>query len=257
MVSILQSLFLGLIQGITEWLPVSSSGHLVILQQLFNIEVPAAFDIYLHFGSLLVIFYYFREDILKILDSLVKWDTKSEHFKMMWYVFVASIPAGVIGFLFLKFFESLFQSLLAVGLAMLINAMILYSTKFVKGKERIDASKAFFVGIGQGLSITPGISRSGTTISFGLFSRMKKEDVFRLSFLMAVPALLVSNIVELRNLVSADIDTLSLVVGLISSIVVGYLSIDFLFKIVRQNRLHYFAYYSLGLGIFTIILSII
>ena len=257
MVSILQALILGIVQGVTEWLPISSSGHLVLFQRLFGINVPTAFDIFLHFGSLLVILYYFRKDILKILDSLFKWKTKSEDFKMIWYVFIASIPAGIVGLFFLRFFESLFHSLLAVGLAMLINAMILFSTRFIKGEKKISADKSFFVGLGQAISITPGISRSGTTISFGLISKIKKEDAFKLSFLMAIPALLFANLIEMKALLSSNIEIWSLITGLITSVVVGYASISSLFKLIKQNKLHYFAYYSLILGLIIILYLIL
>lgn len=252
MVTSLEAVILGIIQGITEWLPISSSGHLAIYQNIFGVEVSAAFDIFLHLGSILVILFYFRKDLIGILKSIFYGKFQSKESKLVFYVFIASIPAGVVGFLFLDFFESLFRNLFVIGLAMIFNALILFSTKTKASYGQINAKKSFFVGMGQMLSIIPGISRSGSTISFGILSDIKKEDAFKLSFIMAIPALVVANLVEIGELSKMKENIYVLFLGMLTSAFVGFMSINMLFNIVRKNKLHLFGYYSFIIGMIVI-----
>ncbi len=256
MVTVLEAIILGVIQGITEWLPISSSGHLAIYQNLFRIDVPVAFDIFLHFGSLLVILFYFKNDLLKIVRSLASGKFQSNESKFIFYVFVASMPAGIIGFLFLDFFESLFSNLFVIGIAMIFNSLILFSTKFKSPNSEINTKKSFFVGIGQMLSIIPGISRSGSTISFGILSGIKKEDAFKFSFIMAIPALLVANLLEINELFKMREELHVLFFGLMTSVIVGSISINILLNFIKKNKMYIFSYYSLVLGLSLILYTL-
>ncbi len=256
MVTILEAVILGIIQGITEWLPISSSGHLAIYQNLFGKEVSVAFDIFLHFGSLLVILFYFRNDLIKICKSMLLGKFNSQESRLVFYVFVASIPAGIIGFLFLDFFESLFGNLLFIGIAMIVNSAILFSTRFVSPKGKVDAKKSFFVGVGQMLSIVPGISRSGSAISFALLSNINKEDAFKLSFIMAIPALFVANSIHADELFKINENWDVLFVGLTTSTIIGFLSINLLFSFIRKNKLHIFSCYSFVVGLLLVLYTL-
>jgi len=165
MVTILDALLLGIVQGITEWLPISSSGHLVILQQLLGIEQPIVFSVMLHVGTLLVVIAVFWRDIVKILRAVSKLDFKSNDGRFALLIILGSIPTAVIGYLFHDVFAAMFSSLLAVAVALLATGIVLFISERNIGKKNINAKDSILVGIVQAFAIIPGISRSGFTIS--------------------------------------------------------------------------------------------
>lgn len=249
-----EAVLLGLVQGLTEWLPVSSSGHLVIVQELLGIEVPLSFDVMLHFGTLLAVFVVFWKDILKILKSLFKLDFKSQDGKLGLYIIVGNIPIALFGYFFYNVFESLFSNLLIVGLALIFTGVLLFLTKFTHGKRKLNVHDAILIGLTQTVALIPGISRSGSTISVGLFKGLDKESVFKFSFLLAIPAVLGANLLELNNLVLGEVEFLPMIVGTVMAAVVGYLSLKFLFRSLQEGRFYLFSIYCWILGIILLLL---
>jgi len=176
----IEVILLAIVQGITEWLPISSSGHLVIVQQLFSLNVSVFFDVILHVGTLIPVLVFFRKDVAKILKAVARLDFKSEEGKLAVLVVIGSIPTAVVGFLFKDLFESFFFNLSAVGAAFIVTGCILYATKLTLGRNRsINYFDALLIGTAQGVALIPGVSRSGITISTGLLRRVKKEKAFQ------------------------------------------------------------------------------
>lgn len=252
--NIIQALILGIIQGITEWLPISSSGHLVLAQQYFGLDVPLAFDVILHLGTLLVVFIVFWKDILEIAKSSLKfrWD---ENTKLLLFIIIGTIPIALVGFFFRDFIKSLFESVLAVGIALLVTGTVLFLTKFTKDKTKLNWWKALIVGIAQAFALIPGISRSGSTISAGLYLGIKREKIAKFSFLMFIPAMIGATILEIGEIVNVEL--MPTIVGTLTSIIVGYISLKWLLKIIQKGKFHYFSYYCWILGIITIIIALV
>lgn len=255
----IEVLILAIIQGITEWLPVSSSGHLALVQQYLGLNVPLLFDLILHLGTLFVVLIVFWKDVKKLLRALAQLNFKTEEGKLALYVIVGSIPTAIIGFLLEDTFKSFFSNVLVIGLALIINGCVLYVSKLPKNKNRpLNYLDALFIGTAQGVALIPGISRSGATISTGLLRRVKREKAFQYSFLLFIPAVigatLAEGVKEWHSLAVAGIDFASIALGLIVTIVVGYVFLMLLRKIVVKGRFHLFAYYCWALG-FLIILT--
>ena len=250
-----QAILLGIIQGITEWLPVSSSGHLALAQQLMGLRVPVAFDIMLHLGTLLAVVIYYWRKLLAILLALIRLDSKSAEFRLALLILLGSIPTAIIGFALKDFFESMFSSPAMIGMALILTGFALFSTKFFRGKKRIGFADAFVVGVAQGIAVAPGISRSGWTISAGMARGVEKEKAADFSFLLSIPALIGAAIFEGRNAVFSDIDLVVVAAGVIVAAAVGYASIAVLLKLVRRGDFHLFAYYCWLLGLAAIALG--
>jgi undecaprenyl-diphosphatase len=262
-ISIFQAIFLGVVQGLTEFLPVSSSGHLVFFQSVFGLAEPQlAFDVMLHLGTLLAVVVYFRTDIAQILLGTWAWlkerrKGEGEARLLLWIV-VASVPTGLMGVLFKDWFESFFSMPKTVGLMLLVTGMLLWLTRIVKRNEKTTGEMgvldALIIGIAQGVAIIPGISRSGSTISTGLFRGLHRELAGKFSFLLSIPAILGATLLEFR-----EIDTASgfgvTFIGMAVSFFVGLLSLKLLMNIVKKGRLSYFSYYCWAIGILMILLT--
>ena len=253
---ILEAAVLAVVQGLTEWLPISSSGHLVILQQLFKIQASVAFDVMLHLGTLLAVLVFLREDIWKILKSIFSLRLESSEARLGAYVITGSLPIAVVGLLFKSFFESLFSSLLAVGIALMLNGLILYSTRFFKPKRKLNLLDALFVGIGQAISIVPGISRSGITISAAMSRGIDRKTAYKFSFLLSVLAILGASLIKFGeiNFVQEPLEVVAL--GVIISALVGYLALKTVAKVIISGDFHKFAYYCWLVGIVILFLSL-
>ncbi|MBI2665249.1 undecaprenyl-diphosphate phosphatase [Candidatus Woesearchaeota archaeon] len=247
MVSILEAIGLGVIQGITEWLPVSSSGHLVIFQRLLGITQPIVLDVFLHLGSLLVVFFVFRNDILKLIRGVAKGEAFYQKYFLM--LVLGTIPIGVVGYFFKEFVEKAFESILIVGWGLLLTGILLFSSKFPLIKEKgIGWRRALVIGLGQAVAILPGVSRSGTTISLGLMQGVKREEAARFSFLLFIPAILGAVILEFPT-ISIIENIPALIAGVIVTILVSYFSLNLLLKLIKNSQLNYFGWYCFALGI--------
>ncbi|HOE90850.1 MAG TPA: undecaprenyl-diphosphate phosphatase [Candidatus Cloacimonadota bacterium] len=263
----IKTLILGIIQGLTEFLPVSSSGHLVLAQHFLNkgaISPDLSLEIFLHFGSLIAVLIYFYKDILELCISCFKWDksekTKSLH-KQVYFIIAATFITGIIGILFEEFIEALFSKALVVAFLLIVTGIILFiSDKLKAGKLKIEELgffKALFIGLGQAIAIAPGISRSGTTIVFSLFTGLKRDEAAKFSFILSIPVILGANLLKIKDLLALDSSVLlNYFVGFIGAFVSGLLVISLLLKMIRNAQLKYFAYYCWLVSLITIILII-
>jgi len=246
--TLIDILILAIVQGITEWMPISSSGHLVITQQYLRLTVPLIFDVMLHVGTLLVVLAVFWKDVIKIVKALVRLDFKTDEGKLALFIAVGSVPTALIGFFFHDILESLFYNLLVVGIALLITGFVLFVSERRKNNRKLNYLDSLLIGVAQGIAIIPGISRSGVTIATGLLRKVKKETAFRYSFLLSVPAVIGATIMESRDLVIGKVDIIALFLGMIISMTIGYISLKLLQKIVMKEKFHLFAYYCWIVG---------
>src|SRR5574341_480083 len=256
----LQAAVLGIIQGLTEFIPVSSSAHLLLVPWLLGWEIPSlSFDIVLHLGTLGAVLAYFRAEWLAIIRSMIRWLSKRDNsdpdIRLAFYLAIATVPAAVLGGLLHDFFETLFASPPTAALMLIITAVVLMLGERL-GKQSRNLSElnlldAILVGIAQAIAIVPGISRSGTTISAGRLRGLRRDAAARFSFLMAMPITLGVGIVQLADLAKSSIDqslVLSMVIGFVSSLASGYLVIHWLLGVLRTRSTVVFAIYCVGLA---------
>lgn len=265
----IQAVILGLVQGLTEFFPVSSSGHLVLFQHLFGLREPALFfDISVHVGTLLAVLVYFFKDIADLFKSVFRFFAQifvpgtdpspgwrhDPDLKMAGLILVGTIPTAILGLGFHQIADRLFASLFVVGIALFFTAALLVGTRLVKagGRGIVEFAwwGALIIGIAQGLAVIPGISRSGATIAACLILGLNREASARFSFLLAIPAILGA---LLLNMVSGSLQwgglsPAVLGLGTLTSAGVGYLALASLIKIVRHGQLFYFAPYCLVIG---------
>jgi undecaprenyl-diphosphatase len=210
----------------------------------------------LHLGTLLAVFAMFWKDLLKILASIVHLDFKSEYGKLAAFLVVGSIPVALVGALFHDFFASLFSNLTAVGVALLITGIILYSSKFHNESKQLNYKESFLVGIAQAIAIIPGISRSGFTIATGLLRGVDRREIFRFSFLLSIPAIIGATVFELTTVPLAGFDLMDMTLGTLTAAVVGYLSLKLLLRLVVNRKFYLFSFYCLGLGLLILSISL-
>lgn len=240
----IQALLIGAIQGLTEFLPVSSSGHLVVLQNILAVkEQPLTFAVLVHMGTLISVFVAFRKDIAALL--------RKPFTKLTYLIIVGCIPAGLVGFFLAPYVEQAFESLLVVGLGLIFTGFILQISERLAKRNLIAKEvrettylDVIFIGLLQALAIIPGISRSGSTIAAGLLAGLDREFAARFSFLLSIPVILGAGIFELQDLFSSglNLNTPS-IIGIISAAVFGLLAIKVVMKLVQNGRLAFFSYY--------------
>jgi len=242
------TLILAVVQGISEWFPISSSGHLVLASKLLGYSNTLQLDVTLHFGTLMAVFVYFGQDIMNIIEDLLKGKWTSKHAKMGFYLIVATIPAGIAGFLFRHVAEDMLNnlSLLAFGFAITSVLLVIASLDFGKRAE-LGYVSALLVGFGQSFSIFRGISRSATTISSGLIGGLDEKEAIRFSFLLSIPIIFGANLLEngTRTLPREYL------VATLVSFLVGMATIHLMLKIVVNSKknLRWFALYCFLLAL--------
>jgi undecaprenyl-diphosphatase len=255
LVTLIEVFILAVVQGLTEWLPVSSSGHLVITQKALGLNLPLIYSVMLHVGTLTVVLTVFRKDITDIIKALVKRDFETEERKLALLIAVGSMPIAFTGFVFHDFFESLFSNLLTVGLALLITGFLLFFSEKQIGNRKLGIPDSLLIGLAQAIAIIPGVSRSGATISTGLLRKVDKATAFKYSFLLSVPAVVGAAVMESkvfmesRELAVGNVDIVPLFLGAIISMTVGYASLKLLQQIVMNEKIHLFAYYCWTVGL--------
>ena len=237
---------LGIIQGITEFLPVSSSGHLVIIQKFIGItEEAIVISVVLHLGTSLALIIFFFKDILNLLRNM----------RLLSYIIIVTLVTGIIGISGKGFFEKLFNSPRAVAIALIFTGIILVLTKKFMEKKRstLNIKDALILGLTQGLAIVPGISRSGITISTLLFRGLDREISFRFSFLASIPAVLGAAILEAKDIsLTCNIAPRNLILGFIFSLLTGLLSLKIFKIILGKAKLYYFGYYCIIIAVITL-----
>jgi undecaprenyl-diphosphatase len=259
---LMQTIILGLIQGVTEWLPISSTGHLRLTEYLWNLKVPVLFDGLLHVGTLIVTLFFFRNDIKNILVALAKRDFKTEDGKLIPLIIVGTVPTALIGVFFGNAIEAFFSDLLPIAGAFIICGIVLYVSKIGnENKGGISYLEALAIGTAQGMAIIPGLSRSGLTIAVALMLGIKREKAFKFSFLLSVPAIIGALSLTLYTqydaLALAGVEWTEIIMGAAVSAVIGYFALKLLRKIVAGKKLYFFAFYCWLLSIVLTALSLI
>jgi undecaprenyl-diphosphatase len=248
-ITILEALFLGLVQGFTEWLPISSSGHLVIFQALLNISVPPEFDIVIMAGSIVALILYFRKKIFSLFTGTVAGERNAINYVVL--ILVSGIPTGIIGFAGRQFFKSLFGQPVVVSICIVITGIFLFIASWPwreKQTSQITVKNALLIGVAQGIAVAPGISRSGATIGTAVILGIKTRDAAEFSFLIAIPAMTVAAVLTFLEEPATGTGFTLLLVAIITAFIAGYASIGLLMKIFEENRLYYFAPYCILAG---------
>jgi undecaprenyl-diphosphatase len=250
---IFEAIILGVVQGLTEFLPVSSSGHLVLLQKIMGLsDVPIFFDTMLHFGTLVAVVVVLIHEIIGIIRHPVK-----NHLGML---ILATIPAAVVGYLWSDYFEGIFQSGSLLGFCFLATAGILTASELIAQKihtaKPLSAKSALSMGLMQALAIFPGISRSGSTIAGGLFFGVDRTRVAKFSFLMSVPIILGSLLSSGKTAMETglgDVSVAAVAVGTIAAAVAGFFAVRFMLALIKKTKLYGFAIYVAALGVFLLL----
>ncbi len=247
---LIHSAILGAVQGITEFLPVSSSGHLVIIQNIFGLKGDILFDCAVHIGTLIAVFVYFFKDIKGILRSLFSFSKEDPDFLLLKDIAAGTFTTAIIGFSFKRFFEKLFYSAKTAAFMLLITGAILALSRFIPEgkKKRVGILNSILIGIAQAAAIIPGISRSGITIVCGLLCGLEREVSARFSFLLSIPAILGAFLLEIKDAKSFSI--FPILIGTSVSAIVGFLSLKFLIDTIKRGKLYYFSFYCFLVGIF-------
>ena len=246
----LDAAILGLIQGLTEFLPVSSSGHLVLAQAILDVKQPGvSFEIVVHAGSLLAILIYFRARLWKLMSSLFNRGLVSDR-KVVGYLILATIPAGVIGVLLEDFFAEAFAQPVYAGWMLIVTAVILLSTRWATRRMReLTWSPALIMGFAQALAILPGISRSGSTISAGLHAGIKPSEAAEFSFLLAIPAVGGATLLKARELIHIPSELVGqYALGAVISFITSMVAVYMVLAVLRRGKFEYFAYYCFVAG---------
>lgn len=285
--SVLESIFLGIVQGVTEFLPVSSSGHLAILENIFHIETNGSmlFDIMLHLGTLVAVFIVYHKDIWNmikealfmvgdifsnlhtfILNKIHKTSLKykkvvhNSYRKFVVLILVSTVPTGLIGVLGKDIVEGAGETLLIPGICLLITGVLLLMAELKKEGNKtpktVSYGNGLVIGAAQGLATLPGLSRSGTTIATCLFCGLDRKFAVKYSFILSIPAILGAAVLEIKDVIAEPIQASQIAVyavGMVFAGVVGYICIKTMLIIVRKKKFHYFAYYCFAVGIVAIV----
>ena len=271
----MKAIILGLVQGLAEFLPISSSGHLALLQYFFGIEGDSVliFTVLLHLGTLVAVFIAYWHDIVELVKELVAvikdlctgkglQVNKNETRRLGVMIIVATIPTAIIGLLFNDLFESFYTNLVAIGCGLLITGTLLFMAQRVKRSDKhvmeMNYRNAIFVGVMQGIAITPGISRSGSTLFGGLLTQLNREFAVKFAFLISIPAIMGSALLEGKDAIEEGIYPSVLgpvLVGMAVAAVSGVIAIKAMIKVVSDRKLKYFSYYVWILGIAVIAYS--
>ncbi len=270
---LLKSIILGLIQGLTEFLPISSSGHLVIFESFLDMKTQGVvWEIALHFSTLLAIFGVFYKDIFTILKSvclsckklftgedIISIFKNDPHTRIFILIIIGTIPTVIIAFSFRNTFEGLFNKPGIAGYMLIVTGTILWFTKYNlrtnnNNKKNLGIFDALIIGSVQGLAITPGISRSGTTIATATFRGVDREAAARFSFLLVIPVILGAMAMMAKDTITLKTDEISfLIIGSVVAAITGYISLRVLIRIVNNGKLHLFSYYCWPVGLFVIL----
>ncbi|MEE1243943.1 undecaprenyl-diphosphate phosphatase [Frisingicoccus sp.] len=281
--SLIQAIVLGLIQGITEFLPVSSSGHLAILQYIFNVDTDTGmlFEVMLHLGTLIAVCAVYFKDIKKLvvegvhilIDVFANLKNRftgghektrrivtNAYRKFVLLILVTTIPTGIIGIIFNSFMDAATSSLLVPGICLVVNAIVLLILGSLPGgKKKVKAASykdAAVIGVAQGLAVLPGISRSGSTISACLGLGFDRNFAVKYSFIASLPAIIGANILELRHLgdaLATGTNFLYYIIGMVVAGISGYICIRLMMYLVSEKKFSYFAYYCAIVGVIALI----
>jgi undecaprenyl-diphosphatase len=236
------------VQGLTEFLPVSSSGHLVLAQAVLGVRIEGIFlEVVLHFATTLVVVLFYKDAVLRLLDPRAGGDTNRYRLALL----IGVVPAVLFGLLLKEPMERLFESTGSTLVQLFVNGLMLLATRYAPAPRRgIGYGSAFLIGIGQALAIIPAISRSGATIATALFLRIRRKEAAEFSFLVSVPAILGAALLEAREIeAGASGMLLPAIAGMVVAAGSGYLALRFLVRVVEEGKLHRFGWYCLALAV--------
>jgi undecaprenyl-diphosphatase len=265
----LESFFVALLQGVTEFLPISSSGHIVVAQALLgqDLELGMVFNIFTHAGTLGSIVIYFYKDLREMVVAafqlllhprqiVERWH-EDKAIRFIVYVLLSMIPAGVAGFTVRHQLDAAFANPIGVSWMFLFTGSFLFATKyFDEGVKKLNVANTFIVGIAQAVSLIPGVSRSGATISMAVFLGINRADIARFTFIMMLPVVAGATLVELMDIGSGSVESAyfpHLALGFVVSLIAGYYALKYLIALFKSKGIHYFAYYCWAVGIFGLI----
>ncbi len=275
----LEAILLGILQGLTEFLPISSSGHLVLAQTFLGLKEPLVFfDVMLHVGTLAAVLVVYRDAIWKLamggLSTLT--DTQfwrkpvstfntSTELRFVWLILLGSIPTGVIAVLFKTELESFFHEVRLVSVMLILTGIILQLPRLRKQEVnnadtptgKLRTWHAPLIGIAQGCAITPGISRSGTTISLALFFGIPAKTAAEYSFLLSIPAILGAVVLKIRDIEETTIPFYTVGAGMLAAFIVGYVALRFLLVVLNRGKFSLFSYYCIALGLISLLVALI
>jgi len=251
-----QALILGLLQGFTEWLPISSSGHLVIMQSLMGVKVPAQFDIVIMLGTIAALILYFRNRILSLIRGLSTGEPAAIRYIL--FIVIAGIATAAIAFPGKHFFTGLYDQPFIVCLLLIVTGLFLYAASRQKIHDTVLSNKsALLIGIAQAIAVAPGISRSGSTMGTAILLGIRPKDAAEFSFIIGIPTMLVATLITLAEEPSGGVPMVQMLVGITGAFVAGYVSIGFFMNLLEKNHLDYFAYYCIGAGtVFAILIAL-
>ncbi len=257
--TVLQALVLGVVQGLGEFLPISSSAHLVLIPWLFGWDQDPGltFDVALHMGTLLAVVLYFWHDWLNLLRGAVRRGPSDEK-RLFWYLVLATIPGGLFGLALESKAETAFRAPLLIGIMLILMGVVLYLADRQRQARNLDTvtlGDAVGIGLAQALAIIPGVSRSGITMAAARWFNLSREAAARFSFLLSTPIILGAGVLKLRHLSLADVN-LPFVTGVVSSFLVGILSISFLLRYLRRSNFGIFVIYRFLLGAVVILVAL-
>ena len=260
--TVFQAIILGAVQGLTELLPISSSAHLFLIPWIFNWSIPEAFDVALHFGTLLAIGLFFFKDWIELIKggykTLVKKE-KNRNGTMFWYIVIATIPGGIIGFLLDHFSEQYKESFsenpVVIAIALICMGLILYlvdkKSKSTTNYEKLTLKQTFIIGLSQALAFIPGVSRSGVTMTTGRAMGVDRESTAKFSFMLSAPIVLGATLLKFSDFVFS----FEFLMGVLVSFLVGILVIKFLMEYLKKGSFKAFAFYRVIIGL--IVLGIV
>jgi undecaprenyl-diphosphatase len=261
-VDFLQALLLGVVEGITEFLPVSSTGHLTITEKLLGLDINddtvTAFTAVIQVGAIIAVIVFFRQDIWRIISAWVRGITQPQirgsfDYRMGWYVIVGTIPVGIAGVLGKDLVTGALRNLWWVASALIVWSVVMVLAERFGTQRRHERDMtmrdAIFIGVVQCLSLVPGVSRSGATISAGLFAGLDRVAATRMSFLLSIPALTAAGLFELPSAVSGNIPLTSTVVATVVSFAIAYVAVAWLLKFVAHHPITWFVGYRVALGV--------
>ena len=273
--TILEAVVLGIIQGITEFLPVSSSGHLALMQHFLGLKEPQVFfDVMLHLGTLGAVVIAYKQSIQELAGASfsalanprfyrrpISFIKDSTDLKLIWYILLGSVPTGIIALAFKQQLEALFIKPTIVAVMLITTGVILQLPRLRRSTVQGDCPVRFWhsplIGIAQALAITPGISRSGATISLALLLGISPKQAGRFSFLLSIPAILGAVLLKLKDVASISVNPMVVVVGTLTSFLVGYIALRVLLAVLDRGKISGFSYYCFVVGMAVVIFRIL
>jgi undecaprenyl-diphosphatase len=256
--SAITSILLGIIQGLTEFLPISSSAHLVFAEQLLKLtpNIRLSYSAFLHLGTTLALLIFFGKRISQIIGSVFAKDRieSRTNLLLILYIIIGSIPAAIIGFLFKDKIEFTFVHPMYPAIFLIFTGALLFATKLVKSHDRkLNLIVAILIGVAQAIALLPGISRSGSTIAAALLLGLSSFEAFEFSFLLSIPAVIGANLFTFKDLSNASISGSLIIPGILISAITGLLALRLLKNLVLRKRLYYFGFYCIILSILALI----